>query len=275
MNYIELSVPDLKGLDAGILVAFLGELDFESFQETENGLLAYCREQEFRESAVRELFATLPVPDPPPFTFRHVPRENWNAVWEENYESVTVNGLCHIRAPFHPPAGNFPYELVIEPKMSFGTAHHATTRLMVSMLLKEELIGRTLLDMGCGTAVLAILASMMGATRIVAIDNDDWAFRNAIENRERNHQSSVEVILGDASQIPEETFDLIVANINRNVLVDDIPSYADHLNGDGVLLMSGFYEEDLPAIHEAATSCGLNLIGFSVEQSWVGIKYAK
>lgn len=274
MNYIELSVPDLKGLDADILVAFLGELGFESFQETEGGLWSYCPEQEFRESAVSELFATLPVDDPPAYAIRQVPPENWNAIWEENYEAVTVGGLCHIRAPFHPAVGNVPYEIVIEPKMSFGTAHHATTCLMISMLLKEEMKAKTLLDMGCGTAVLAILASLMGAARVVAIDNDEWAYRNAIENRDRNNQSDIEVILGDVGNIPAEKFDIITANINRNVLMADIPYYSQFLKKDGVLLMSGFYGEDIPVIHETATGCGLHLVGYSADQSWVGIKYA-
>lgn len=275
MNYIELSVPDLNGLDADILVAFLGELGFESFQETEHGLLSYCSEQEFSESAIRELFATLPADNAPVYTFRLVPPENWNAIWEENYEPVTVGGLCYIRAPFHPPDGNIAYELVIEPKMSFGTAHHATTRLMISMLLKEDMKGKNFLDMGCGTAVLAILASMMGAARVVAIDNDEWAYRNAIENRERNHRPDVEVILGDTGSIPVDKFDIIAANINRNVLMAEMPSYAGFLKNDGVLLMSGFYREDIPVINKAAAGCGLFLVGYSSDQSWVGIKYAK
>jgi ribosomal protein L11 methyltransferase len=275
MTYIEVSIKNLQDLDPEIIVAFLGELGFESFSEADEILLAYCQQALYDEAETRKFLDELVAKNQIAYQVNAIEPENWNARWESEYEPVTISSICQVRAPFHPPLPEIRYDIVIEPKMSFGTAHHETTSLMVEMLLLEELEGKSVLDMGCGTGVLAILAAMKKAARVVAIDTDDWAFENATENTVRNNQGSILVIKGDASAIPEEKFDLIAANINRNVLLEDIQAYSLHMEANGILLMSGFYEEDLPQIHQKAVEHGFELTGYAVKNNWVGVKFTR
>jgi ribosomal protein L11 methyltransferase len=201
--------------------------------------------------------------------------KDWNAAWEANYEPVLIDGKCYIRAPFHAPMPETEYEIVIEPKMSFGTAHHATTAQMVSYLLETDVHGKAVLDMGAGTGVLAILATMKGASPVTAIDNDEWAYRNGLENAQHNHCEHLKVLLGDASLLGNERYDIIMGNINRNILLQDIPQYVQCMNDGALLFLSGFYEEDLPALHNCCASNGLRYLDHKVKDRWVAARFER
>jgi ribosomal protein L11 methyltransferase len=274
MEYTELkcSLPEDGAAIAELIMAYLGELGFESFQETDDGLLAYIPSAGF-DPAILNRPELWPEGATVEYTWKVIPEQNWNAVWEENFEPVTLAGRCHIRAPFHPEMPGMEYEIVIEPKMSFGTAHHETTALMIEHLLARPVKGLSVLDMGSGTGVLAILAAMQGAADVTAIDNDDWAFRNALENVERNKTTGIAVYLGDAALLRGKRFDFIIANINRNILLNDMGMYCNSLNKGGTLLMSGFYKDDIAAISGAATSFGLQYMDFTVRNNWVAVRY--
>jgi len=275
MDYFELNMANFGDLDPEIAMAQLAEMGFESFMETDTGIQGYIREDEFNEGPVNEYLRQLSAGHGVTSGLKKVEVQNWNAIWESAYEPVTIAGKCQVRAPFHAPIAEIRYDIVIEPKMSFGTAHHETTSLMLELLLAEDLTGKRVLDMGCGTGVLAILAHKMAAGAVVAIDHDDWAFTNALDNMEKNDASSVVVIQGDASSIPSQGYDLIIANISRNVLLADIPVYVRFLNPGGVLLVSGFYTRDLDQIREVSAQTGLQYICHQVNNDWVGAKFIK
>ena len=276
MEYIELncSLPAGEIAFAEILMARLGELGFESFEETKEGLLAYIPAHDF-DPAMLNMEELWPAGIEVNYTWRAVPDENWNAVWESNFEPVTIAGRCHIRAPFHPVRSDMEFEIVIEPKMSFGTAHHETTSLMIEVLLDADLAGKNVLDMGCGTGVLAILAAMRRAAEVTAIDNDEWAYHNALENVIRNKQPGINVYQGDAGMLENMKFDVIIANINRNILLSDMQSYENCLDSGGLLLMSGFYREDLQLITEKAAALNMLYTDHRVKNNWVVAWYTK
>jgi ribosomal protein L11 methyltransferase len=276
MDYIELNfkiTPLEEGSD--ILIAQLNEYGYESFVNTDDGILAYIPAPLFDKS---KLDSIQILQDRQTFTISYhisnIPAQNWNALWESNFEAVVIANRCYVRAPFHPSKPEYEFELLIEPKMSFGTAHHETTSLVIQLMLEMDLKGKTLLDMGCGTGILAILAYKKGAKDIVAIDNDDWAFENTKENIEKNNVA-ITAMLGDARLIADMKFDVIIANINRNILLNDITSYAKSLNEKGILIMSGFYEEDLPAIQKASEENKLVYTKHLVNNNWVAVSFSK
>jgi ribosomal protein L11 methyltransferase len=276
MNYIELNVKTLAVTPLSeILIVELGEIGFESFVENEEGFLAYIQENEFDEKKIVELQIIKTNPSIFTYTFQIVEDENWNAIWESNYEPVVIKNKCGIRAPFHPENKDVEYDLIIEPKMSFGTAHHETTSNMIEFLLEEDLKGKSVLDMGCGTSVLAILAAKRGSSKVFAIDNDEWAYNNSLENILKNNEPEINVILGDANSLTNLYFDVIIANINRNILLNDIKLYANSLNDNGILLMSGFYEQDIPAIKEECGKYNLNFDRYISKNNWVAIRFLK
>jgi ribosomal protein L11 methyltransferase len=275
MDYIELTITNFTGFDPEIVMAQLAELGFESFTETESGIQGYVRNDLYDELAVKEYLQKVCTGHGLIYAFQTIEAQNWNALWESAYEPVVIAGKCRVRAPFHAPLDEMPYEIVIEPRMSFGTAHHETTSLMLELLMMEDVQGKRVLDMGCGTGVLAILAHKMKAAQVIAIDNDDWAYSNAVDNMEKNDAVAVTVIQGEAGDIPEPEFDLIIANINRNVLLQDIPVYARFLREEGVLLMSGFYEQDLDQIIAASANAGLQYVSHKSDNNWVGAKFIK
>ena len=257
-----------------ILLAELSELPFESFEETEKGLNAYVRKSDWKENLVADL-SLMQNPDfKVALEVREIPPVNWNEKWESHFEPIEIDGRCRVRAPFHPPK-EVTYEIIIEPKMSFGTGHHETTHMMLEFLLERELEGKTVLDMGCGTAVLAILAGMKGAGEIDAIDIDPWSYTNAMENAERNGQERIGVYEGDSRVIPTKKYDLILANINRNVLLEDIPLYAEHLKDGGELILSGFYESDAAPIRDRCLEAGLIFGSGRSRNSWVALSCRK
>ena len=276
MNYIELNVKNQSNSELNdVLIAELGEIGFESFAESEEGFLAYIREDLFDADLIGKLQIIELNPDCFSYTYQLVEDQNWNAVWESNYEAVVIANRCGIRAPFHPENKDVEYDLVIEPKMSFGTAHHETTSNMIEFLLEEDLKNKTVLDMGCGTSVLAILAAKRGGINIYAIDNDEWAYENSLENTERNQVPEIKVLLGDAALLHDMSFDVIIANINRNILLNDIKHYVNVLNDNGVLLMSGFYEQDIPAIKEETEKYNLHFDRYKLKNNWVAIRFTK
>ena len=258
-----------------ILTAFLADFGCESFSEIEqfNEVYGYIPEPLFNKECFEALkensfFDVL--------EYRPVEEQNWNETWESNYPSVTIDGRCLIRAPFHAPQPDMEFEIVIEPKMSFGTAHHETTSSMISMILEEDLNGKSVLDMGAGTGVLAILAAKKGAQKITSIDCDNWSYLNHIENNNRNEVPFIEVKLGDAQLLGTDTYDVIFANINRNILMADLPAYVKVLNLGGMIFLSGFYEiEDLEIIKNRCAELHLAFEKSKSKNNWVAAKFIK
>ena len=280
MKYIEVNIT-LGQNDPfrDLLVDALGnEGPYDSFVETPTGLKAYVQESLFDEDWLKEQLADIEEMTSCSYTFENLPDKNWNEEWEKQHKPVLVeaaNGKrVWVRAPFHEHRSDVDYEIEIEPKMSFGTAHHQTTYMMLSYLSELELVGQRVLDMGCGTAVLAILAKIRGADYVEAIDIDEWAYNNAIENAQRNGVA-LNVRIGDASLLTDQQFDLIIANINRNILLNDMAAYAKVLAQGGTLLLSGFYESDVPVLQQHAEALGLQLQQQKVRQSWAALMMQK
>lgn len=257
-----------------LLIAELGEAGFESFLETETGVMAYIQKKDWDENLLDRIDLIKNPKYSISFTRKEIEQVNWNAEWEKNFEPILVDNHCSVRAPFHPKP-NVEYDIVIEPKMSFGTGHHETTHMMIQHILKNEWTGKKVLDMGCGTAVLAILAEMKGAQHIDAIDIDNWCYLNSLENAERNNCKHITVYEGDASLLKGKHYDIIIANINRNILLNDIAVYAGCLPENGELYLSGFYTEDLDAIEKECNKHGLKFVENLERNNWIAVKFIK
>lgn len=274
MDYIEVSFTiDPISPEMEILMAQLAEIGYESFMETDEGLMAYITIDNFDESLLGDVITVNQKKIK--YSFKAVKEQNWNEVWESNYDPVTINNRVYIRAPFHASRKDMQYEILVDPKMSFGTAHHETTALMIELMLEEDMVNKKVLDMGCGTGILAILAEMMGAKDIDAIDNDQWAYNNSLENVEKNNCKKIYVQLGNAATMKAVEYEYILANINRNVLINDIPVYATHLVKNGILLLSGFYTEDLEKIESSTNENNLSLDRKLVRNNWVAARFIK
>lgn len=261
-----------------VYTSLMADAGCDSFMDgdTENELLCYIPEKDYQEDVFKDMLENPEFPEVKiSYTVAPMEDKDWNAAWEANYEPVMIDGKCYIRAPFHPSRQDAEYEIVIEPKMSFGTAHHATTAQMVSYLLETDVRGKAVLDMGAGTGVLAILATMKGASPVTAIDNDEWAYRNGIENAQHNHCDQLKVLLGDASLLGDEHYDIILANINRNILLQDIPQYVKCMNDNALLYLSGFYEEDLPALRYCCAQNGMRYLDHKVKDKWVAARFER
>ena len=272
MNYIEVKFTNTEEQN-DILLAFLSDTEYEMFDTSDNGLNAYIREENFSEEILNAIIETIPNSKTISYTFSSIPDRNWNEEWESSFEPVIISDKVVIRAPFHEQFQNCKYELIIEPKMSFGTGHHPTTTLMVEMMLELELEEKELLDMGCGSGVLAILAHKMNARKILAVDFDEWAYENTIENCERNNSTSIEVIKGNVNAIKSRKFDIILANINRNILLADTISYVNCLNKNGYILQSGFLNEDEKLLIQNAELSGLKHIKTNQKEKWSAILF--
>ncbi|MCF8308100.1 MAG: 50S ribosomal protein L11 methyltransferase [Bacteroidales bacterium] len=276
MNYIELHCKVFPAEPASdILTAQLAEIGYEGFAESDTGLLAYIPADSFDLEAVKQLSVIRDGLFDVTLEYEEIEEENWNRLWESNYDPVLIDDLCYIRAPFHSARNDARYDIVIEPRMSFGTAHHETTELVIRLMFNEDFKDRRVLDMGSGTGILAILAAKMGAKEITAVDNDQWAYDNAPGNFRHNGQQVPELILGDVTAIPDRAFDIILANINRNVLISDIAAYAKHLNDKGRILMSGFYEHDTEPVKQEAAKHGLTLKNNNQRNDWVALIFEK
>ena len=261
---------------AEIVTARLSEIGFESFVEEGNYLKAYVPENEFHKNEVDEAIAFEEDEQVQiSYTYEVIPDQNWNAEWEKNFPPVEVNHFCRIRAPFHDEDSSFEHEIIIEPKMSFGTGHHATTYLMIESIEDLDLNDKSLLDMGCGTGVLAILAEKRGAKTILAIDIEDWAFENTKKNIERNNCQNIVAKKGGAELLPKKEFDVVFANINRNILLKDFPSYEKSMKADSTILLSGFFESDVPLLKEKAQSLGLSFSFQKKKEDWCLLAFKK
>ena len=257
-----------------MLVTMLAEIGFDSFMDEAHVLKAYRPAENRDDVAVEGLLSDPAFIGIQLLNVEEMPDKDWNELWESSYQPVVVNERCRVRAPFHEPDPNFEFDLVIEPKMSFGTANHETTAQIIQLMLETGFQGKSVLDMGSGTAVLAILAKKLGAAHTVAIDNDEWAYRNAFTNCELNGISDIEIVLGDALAIQGQ-YDIVLANINRNILLRDMPYYNDAMKPGAHIFFSGFYTEDLLSIQEEAVRLGLRYCRHLSRNNWVAAEFVK
>ncbi len=255
-----------------ILIAELGFAGFESFVENEEGVNAYIQKDDWNASILEDIQILQNEQFQISYQHEEIAQVNWNEEWEKNFDAIEVDGKCVVRAPFHEkPAVE--YDIIIEPKMSFGTGHHETTHMMLQHILKTDVKDKKVLDMGCGTGVLAILAEMRGAKPLDAIDIDNWCYLNTLENVERNNCNHISTYEGDVSLLKDKKYDIIIANINRNILLNDIHQYAACLHTDGILFLSGFYTEDIPIITEECAKNKLKLEDKLEKNNWVALKF--
>lgn len=257
-----------------ILIAQLGFAGFESFVENEEGVLAYIQKQDWNPTILDDVSVITSEEFDISYHQKEIEQTNWNSEWEKNFDPIQVDGLVSIRAPFHENP-NLKYDIVIEPKMSFGTGHHETTHMMIQHLNSLELVNKKTLDMGCGTGILAIFAAMKGAKPIDAIDIDKWCYENSLENIERNNCNHISVYEGDAQMLDGKSYDVIIANINRNILINDMETYASCLVEKGVLLLSGFYKEDIPIIEKEIGKYNITIDSVIERNNWVALKCNK
>ncbi|WP_298426363.1 50S ribosomal protein L11 methyltransferase [uncultured Kordia sp.] len=255
-----------------ILIAELGYAGFESFVENEDGVNAYIQKDDWNASILENIQILENKEFQISYQHEEIAQVNWNEEWEKNFEAIEVDGECVVRAPFHEKP-SVTYDIIIEPKMSFGTGHHETTHMMLQHILKTDVKNKKVLDMGCGTGVLAILAEMRGAQPLDAIDIDNWCYLNTLENVERNNCKHISTYEGDVSLLKDKKYDIIIANINRNILLNDIHQYTACLPSDGVLFLSGFYTEDIPIITEECAKNKLKLVDKLEKNNWVALKF--
>mgnify|MGYP001360984630 CR=1 FL=1 len=274
MKYIEVNfnITPTSETANDVLAAQLAEIGFESFVEQQEGISAYVPIDEFSVDKINSLIEDFILDVNITFSFKEMEDKNWNEEWENNFfKPIVFEDKCVVHSSFHKPEGEFEYDILIDPKMAFGTGHHQTTGLILKEMLNMDFKNKTVLDMGCGTAVLAILASMMGSGDVVAIDIDEWAYNNAVENVALNNINNVRVELGGAELLGNQSFDIIIANINRNILLRDIPHYANVLNPEGILMLSGFYEEDIPALRVVCTNHKIELKKSANQDKWAAM----
>lgn len=259
-----------------ILQSDLCDIGFESFMDTFEGFLAYCQQELYSEKELKLLIARFIELNPEvdiSTKVNEIEQQDWNAEWEKSYPAVLINDFCYVHASFHEPIKEVEYNIEISPKMSFGTAHHPTTFQIIQLLQNEDIRAKDVMDMGSGTGVLAILTKMKGASYVEAIDNDEWAFNNAKENVERNH-SEIVVRYGDADLLDRD-YDIFIANINRNILLQDISKYANHIRKNGVLFLSGFYTNDVDMLVEEAGKYGFELDNQLTKENWAALRLIK
>lgn len=278
MAYFEFEIPvrSWSREEREIVMAKMSLIGFEGFLEGDHFFQAYIEENLYSGDAVNSLIDELSaIGIRFSYHWHRMDDQNWNEAWESKFQPVLIEGQVLIRAPFHDSGRDIPCTLIIEPKMSFGTGHHYTTRMMVREMLKQPMTGKQVLDMGCGTGILSILASKSGASRVLGVDNDQWAFENALENLERNETSSVEIRLGEVEVLGQEEFDLILANITRNVLVKDMYAYEKHLIRGGTMIVSGFLAEDVQPVLNAGYRCGMSHLSTLEDNNWICLTFKK
>ncbi|MDB4582601.1 50S ribosomal protein L11 methyltransferase [Draconibacterium sp.] len=259
-----------------VLISQLGEVGFDSFVETETGFEAYIPAENYLEENLNFVLNTFGEDFSFDIKSEFIMDQNWNEEWEKKYfKPLVIADECMIRAPFHKKYPNAKYEIIIEPNMAFGTGNHETTATIIESILQNDLSGKTILDMGCGTGILSILASMKGAKHITAIDIDKWSYDGTLENAKLNHIQNIDVKLGDVSLLGVKKYDLIFANIHKNVLLNDMQAYFDVLNKGGTLIMSGFYTKDIADIKEKAENLGMEDAGLVEKNNWVAHSFIK
>jgi ribosomal protein L11 methyltransferase len=278
MNYYELhfTLTTTEDYQQDLLINALGEIGFDTFEEVDNGFKGYIPVDAFDDERLKELLDPYHEMFQFSYDIHMIPHVNWNKEWETNFEPMQVSDQIYVRATFHQPQPDFPYEIVIDPKMAFGTGHHETTTMMMQQMLKVNFEDKNVLDMGCGTGILAILASKLGAETVTAIDYDVICYESTIENSELNGIYNITPLCGSKEVIPDEEFDIILANINRNILLDQMPRYVEVLCDGGEIYFSGFYETiDLDMITEAANKLGLSYVNHLKMKDWVATKFVK
>lgn len=277
MKYFEVtfSVNPCNETVTDILSALTAEIGFESFVECEGGITAYVQQSLFDENALKEVITDFPIPDIKiTYTITEPEDKDWNEEWEKNFfQPIVIEDRCVIHSTFHKDYPKAEYDIVINPQMAFGTGHHETTSSILGELLDADLKGKSVLDMGCGTSILAILASMRGADPVTAIDIDDWCVNNSRDNIELNNINNITVELGDASLLKgRKPFDVIIANINRNILLNDMPAYTACMHKGSEIYMSGFYVQDIDAIRSKGESLGLKFVHYREKNNWAAVK---
>ena len=272
MNYFEISL-QIDAEFAEILMAELGELGFETFLETDEGLDAYIQEELLDEMAVKQLMERYAEMTPISYQLKLIPRQNWNEEWERSYQPITVADKIYVRATFHEPDPSYQYEIVITPKMAFGTGHHETTSMVLELQLDIDHQNKKVLDVGTGTGILAVMAAKLGATEQRAFDIDEWSVENTIENIGLNQVSGITVALGTIDDEPKDSYDIVLANINRNILLREIPIYKTFMKPEAYLLVSGFYEHDMADIQAMAESVGLKKVKHLNKNQWAAMVF--
>jgi len=258
-----------------ILLAELGQIHFDIFEESDTGLIAYCQSDLFDLSLFTEVIKKYEVLGPISFQVNTIEKQNWNAVWESNYDPIRISNQVFIRANFHESEPGYAMEIVINPKMSFGTGHHETTFLMTQALFEIELQAKSVLDAGTGTGILAIVASKLGATDVKGFDIDPWSIENAIENATLNQCEEIIFVEGTIVNESLKKYDVLLANINRNILLAEMQEYSDRILSGGILLLSGFYTEDVPMIVTSALENGLVFMSQLEKNRWTCLKFKK
>ena len=276
MAYLEFVIParSWSSTEKEILFAKMGQIGFEGFIEGDNDIQAFINEEVYIADVLNSLIDELAAFNiKVQYRFHRTEDQNWNEEWEKKFNPVVIDERVLIRAPFHDSSGDLECTLVIEPKMSFGTGHHHTTKLMIREMGNHSLEGRKILDMGCGTGVLGIYASKQGAARVLGVDNDQWAYENALENIKRNGVANMEVRLGDVGVLYKDTFDMILANITRNTLVRDMSVYTEHLLDQGLMVISGILAEDVQFVLNEAYRCELKHLSTGEESNWISLTF--
>jgi len=278
MQYIQVtfSFTTIQEYQQDLLISELADIGFNTFEDTDNGFSAFVDYASYSQETLAEALAQFDGEFEYVFTVTEIAAENWNEEWEKNFEPLIIDERCYVRATFHADQPHYKYQIVIDPKMAFGTGHHQTTTMMMQYILDADTADKVILDMGCGTGILAILAAKKGAQELIAIDNDEVCYLSAIENSALNGIDNITVLCGGKEVIPKQQFDLILANINRNILLDQIPVYAEVLKAGGDIYFSGFYESpDLQLIREACELLKINYIGHKKIGDWVAAQFKK
>lgn len=278
MEYIEVtfSFGAIEEYQQDLLIADLADIGFNTFQDTADGFVAFIDAVTYKEEQLKNLVEQHGSAFQCSYVVAEIAGKNWNEEWEKNFEPLLISDQCYVRATFHQPQPQYPYEIVIDPKMAFGTGHHQTTTMMIQYLLEVDVKDKAVLDMGCGTAILAILAAKKGASKVVAIDYDDVCYQSTIENSALNNMAHIAAFCGSKEVIPPIDFDVILANINRNILLDQIPSYAAVLKSGGSIFFSGFYElPDLDMIKAACKPFGIEYVDHKKNGDWVAAFFTK
>lgn len=276
-QYVEVNIPLKNAETSEILVAELSLVGYDSFAEYPDHLEAFIEKDKFGASTLEEILMKYEALGVKAYTHCLMEDKNWNEEWEKNFEPVIVENKLRIRATFHTPDPTMQWEIVIDPKMSFGTGHHETTALVLANQTALDFENKMVLDVGCGTGILSVFASMQGATTVVAIDNNPWCIENTTENLALNHINNCEIRFGTISETiaEKECFDVVLANITRNVVLNELPLYAQHLKKDGYLLLSGFFEHDLDEIFERTEPNGLEYLGRKNKNNWISPVFRK